>query len=36
GATTAVAVGYSTGFLPLKIPLAPLLNVVFCWFPFFD
>lgn len=25
---------WSSGFLPTIIPLAPLLNAAFCWFPF--
>eukprot|EP00924_Labyrinthula_sp_SR-Ha-C_P006480 snap_masked-scaffold_80-processed-gene-0.3-mRNA-1 protein AED:1.00 eAED:1.00 QI:0/0/0/0/1/1/3/0/177 len=34
--TLVTADSYSTGFLPLSIPLAPLLNIAFCWFPFRD
>ncbi|GBG25797.1 Hypothetical Protein FCC1311_020162 [Hondaea fermentalgiana] len=34
--TTLKVVDGSTGFLPLTIPLAPLLNIVLCWFPFGD
>lgn len=26
----------STGFLPLVIPLSPLLNAILCWVPFSD
>merc|ERR1712157_357868 len=33
---TIKATGGSTGFLPLSIPLAPLLNCVLCWWPFSD
>mmetsp|Transcript_41910 Transcript_41910/g.68995 ORF Transcript_41910/g.68995 Transcript_41910/m.68995 type:complete len:189 (-) Transcript_41910:223-789(-) len=28
--------GESTGFLPVSIPMAPLINIVCCWFPFLD
>eukprot|EP00924_Labyrinthula_sp_SR-Ha-C_P006425 maker-scaffold_57-snap-gene-1.5-mRNA-1 protein AED:0.02 eAED:0.02 QI:115/1/1/1/0.66/0.5/4/31/179 len=36
GETVVAARAYSTGFLPLSIPLAPILNIAFCWFPFQD
>lgn len=29
-------IGESTGFLPLIIPLAPIVNIILCWFPFDD
>jgi len=28
--------GESTGFLPLMIPLSPILNCLLCWMPFQD
>mmetsp|Transcript_13512 Transcript_13512/g.34324 ORF Transcript_13512/g.34324 Transcript_13512/m.34324 type:complete len:168 (-) Transcript_13512:287-790(-) len=31
-----VATNSSTGVFPLVIPLAPVLNVALCWFPFGD
>ncbi|CAN0430321.1 unnamed protein product [Laminaria digitata] len=31
-----LAHGYSTGFLPLKIPLAALINLPLCFIPFSD
>eukprot|EP00483_Globobulimina_turgida_P013134 UN13158 len=29
-------IGESTGLVPLIVPMAPILNIVFCWFPFHD
>lgn len=29
-------IGESTGLIPLIVPLAPVLNIVTCWFPFDD
>ena len=29
-------IGESTGLFPLIVPLAPVLNIVTCWFPFDD
>lgn len=34
GGCDATASFYATGFLPTSIPLAPLVNVGFAWFPF--
>eukprot|EP00512_Aurantiochytrium_limacinum_P000310 CAMPEP_0171486596 /NCGR_PEP_ID=MMETSP0958-20121227/1177_1 /TAXON_ID=87120 /ORGANISM="Aurantiochytrium limacinum, Strain ATCCMYA-1381" /LENGTH=158 /DNA_ID=CAMNT_0012019491 /DNA_START=245 /DNA_END=721 /DNA_ORIENTATION=- len=36
GVTVCEVTDGSTGFLPLVIPLAPILNIFFCWFPFGD
>lgn len=36
GGSECHAVGCSTGFLPLIVPLAPLLNALLCWVPFGD
>lgn len=34
GGCVATAAFYATGFLPTSIPLAPLANIAFAWFPF--
>lgn len=34
GGCAATVKLYATGFLPTSIPLAPVLNVLFFWFPF--
>ena len=31
-----IANSESTGFIPLIIPFAPILNILFCWVPFLD
>ena len=32
----ARGIGESTGVLPMTVPLAPILNIFLCWFPFDD